>query len=91
MTSPYSYTDPDGNRLEVAPSSDSHAVDLTAIPAGSRRRTTIKVPAWKLGDLVAALYRDAGETVPVMINPAEVAEDWVRLPRSSRGAVRRAS
>ena len=85
MSDRYSYTDPDGDRLEVSPSRDGHAVNITTIPAGSRRRTTVTVPAWKLGDLVAALYRDAGETVPVMINPAEVAEDWVHVT-GTRGA-----
>lgn len=77
---PYVFTDRDGNYLKVAPSAGGNGVDLTGTEAGTRRRTTVTVPACRLGDLVAAMYRQAGRTVPVMINPDEVAEDWVRHP-----------
>lgn len=76
---PYVFTDRDGNYLKVAPSRDGNGVDLTATEAGTRRRATVTVPACRLGDLVAAMYRQAGRTVPVMINPDEVAEDWVHV------------
>jgi hypothetical protein len=81
----YSFTDQDGNRLEVTPARDGHAVNLTTVPAGTHRRSTVTIPAWRLGDVVAAMYRGAGETVPVMINPDEVAEDWVHVT-GTRGA-----
>ncbi|HEX5565839.1 MAG TPA: hypothetical protein VFY14_02680 [Streptomyces sp.] len=79
MTAPYVFPDRDGNYLTVT-RSDGNGVDLTATEAGTRRRATVTVPACRLGDLVAAMYRQAGRTVPMMINPDEVAEDWVRHP-----------
>lgn len=81
MTAPYVFTDAAGDCLTVVPSRTANSVDLIIKAAGARRREAVTVPAWKLGDLVAAMYRRAGQTVPVLINPDEVADDWVRHPK----------
>lgn len=82
MTAAYSYTDPAGDVLEVVPGVD--AARLVASDSHDGHRTAIEVTSDNLPDLVAGLYRAAGRTVPVLLNPDEVADDWVRHRR--RGA-----
>lgn len=84
MTSPYSYTDPAGNVLQVVPG--VAAAHLVAADPFDGHRTPIEVTVENLPDLVAAMYRAAGRSVPVLINPDEVADDWVRLSRTGGAA-----
>ena len=84
MTAPYVVTDRDGNYVTVNPA--AHGVDVTVTDAATRCRATATIPVGRLADLVAALYRHAGQTVPVLINPNEVAEDWVRVTRTGGAA-----
>lgn len=79
----FTYTSPDGDRIEVL-SSDGE-LKLASSDALDGHNTYITVDPGVLPDLVAALYRAAGQTVPVMLNPAEVAEEWVHVT-GTRGA-----
>lgn len=85
MTAPYVFTDQDGDFLTVA-ASRTGGVNLMVTEAKTRRRAAVTMPAWKLPDLVAALYRQAGETVPLLIHPDEVADDWVKVTRNGGAA-----
>lgn len=84
MTAPYSYTGEDGDRLEVFPSPDGPRL---AVSDGYDGHTTyITVDLGDLPGLVAALYRAAGRRAPVLINPDEVADDWVRVTGTAGAA-----
>lgn len=78
---PYVFTDRDGDYLLAAPSRDGDGVDVMVTEAKTRVRTMVTIPAARLADLVAGLYRQAGRPVPVLIDPDEVADDWVRHPK----------
>lgn len=80
MNGNYVATGKDGGYLTVAAAGD--AVDLTVTEPGTYARATVKFPAWKLADLVAAMYRRAGLPVPVLVDPDEVADGWVKLDRT---------
>lgn len=84
MTASYVVTGRDGGYLTVSPSPDG--VDLTVTEPGTHARATVTVPGWKLPDLVAAVYRRAGLPVPVLLDPDEVADDWVKLDRNGGAA-----
>lgn len=75
---PYVFTDRDGDYLLATPSGDGDGVDVMVTEAKTRTRATVTIPAGRLADLVAGLYQQAGRPVPVLINPDEVANDWVR-------------
>lgn len=86
MTSPYFFTDRDGDLLLVTAShSESNAVDLMVTEARTRNRVAVTVPAQRLGEVVAAMYRAAGRPAPVVLDADEVADEWVRVP--GRGGV----
>ena len=86
MTASYSFTDLDGVRFEVSPSRNGNAVTLAATAVDTNTRVAVTVPAWQLRGLVAAMYRTAGEPVPVLLNPDEVADEWVRVTRTGGAA-----
>jgi hypothetical protein len=81
VTGPYIFTDPEGDYLLAAPSRDGDGVDVVVTEAKTRRRTMVTIPARRLSELVTGLYQQAGRPVPVLINPDEVADDWVRHPK----------
>lgn len=81
MTGPYIYTDPSGDYLLAQPSKDGDGVDVMVTEAKTRTRTMVTIPAGRLADVVAGLYGQAGRPVPVLIDPDEVADDWVKLDR----------
>lgn len=80
----YSYTDPNGDRIEVYPSAEGGA-RVVAYDACDGHSTSVTIDPDEAPEFVAALYRATGRTVPVMINPAEVASEWVNVP-GTRGA-----
>lgn len=82
----FSFTDHDGDRLQVVPSRDGAAANLLSTAPDGGRPVCVTVRAWRLPDLVAAMYEAAGETVPVMIHPDRVADGWVHLPRKAGAA-----
>jgi hypothetical protein len=81
VTGPYVFRDPEGDYLFATPSGDGDGVDVVVAEANTRNRTMIKVPAARLGELMTGLFQQAGRPVPVLINPDEVADDWVRHPK----------
>lgn len=83
---PYVFTDRDGDYLLVTPSRDGDGVDVTVTEAKTRTRTMVTIPAGRLADVVAGLYRQAGRPVPVLIDPDEVADGWVKLDRNGGAA-----
>jgi len=83
MTAVYSFTDRDGDSIEVHSSPDGPRI--VAYDACDGHSTNVTVDPAELPEFVAAVYRAAGQDAPVMINPAEVAEDWVHVT-GTRGA-----
>lgn len=79
----FTYTSPDGDRIEVI--SSGGELKLASSDALDGRNTYITVESSALPDLVAAMYLASGQTVPVMINPAEVADGWAHVT-GTRGA-----
>lgn len=86
MTGPYVFTDPSGDYLLAQPSKDGDGVDVMVTEVKTRRRTMVKIPARRLSELVTGLYQQAGQPVPVLINPDEVADGWVKLDRNGGAA-----
>lgn len=79
MTGPYVFRDPVGDYLLASTAQDGDGVEIAVVEAKTGTRVMITIPAGRLSDLMTGLYQQAGRPVPVMINPAEVAEDWVRI------------
>jgi hypothetical protein len=84
--SPYIYTDPSGDYLLATPAADGDGVEVMVTEAKTRTRTMVTIPTARLSDVVAGLYRQAGRPVPVLINPDEVADDWVKVTRTGGAA-----
>lgn len=79
----FTYTSPDGDRLDVI-SSDGE-LKLASSDACDGHNTYITVEPSALPDLVAALYRAAGLPVPFLLSPDEVGDGWVHVT-GTRGA-----
>lgn len=80
MTDRYMFCDPNGDYLFVTPA-PAGGVEVLVTDRKAEARAMVTIPAARLGDFVAGLYRQAGLQVPVLIDPDEVAEDWVRHPK----------
>lgn len=78
MTVPYSYADPDGDSLQIYPAQAGGA-RVVSYNAYDGNSIAVRVLPDALPEMVAALFRAAGRTPPVLINPGEVADDWVRV------------
>lgn len=79
MTGPYVFRDPVGDYLLASTAQDGDGVEIAVVEAKTGTRVMITIPAGRLSDLVTGLYQQAGRPVPVLINPTEVADDWVRI------------
>lgn len=77
--SPYVFTDPSGDYLLITPAAEGDGVDVMVTEARTRCRAAVTVPSGRLAEFVTGLYQQAGRPVPVLINPDEVADDWVRV------------
>ncbi|TYK45207.1 hypothetical protein [Actinomadura decatromicini] len=78
MTVPYSYADPDGDSLQILPA-QAGGVRVVSYDAFDGNSIAVRVLPDAVPEMVAALYRAAGQTTPVLINPGEVADDWAHV------------
>lgn len=80
----YSYTDPDGDRLEILPAAGA-AIKLAAHDTSDDARTNIVVLVADLDEFVTEMYKAAGLPVPLKLMRDEVDDGW-RHVTGTRGA-----
>jgi hypothetical protein len=84
VTGPYSYTDPDGDRLEILPTAGG-AIKLAAHDTSDDTRTNIVVLVADLDEFVTEMYRAAGLPAPLFLVRDEADDGWHRVT-GTRGA-----
>lgn len=81
MTSPYSFTDPDGDRMLVMGIDGEIAIHVY----DGTGDACVKVTADRFPEILAAMYRAARLPVPFLLAPDEVGDGWVHVT-GTRGA-----
>ncbi|HLU95786.1 MAG TPA: hypothetical protein VKZ89_03005 [Thermobifida alba] len=76
---PYTFSDRAGDYLMIVPAKNGGGIELIVTEAKTRRRAAVTIPASRLPDVVDGMYRKAGLRAPLLIDPDEVASDWIRI------------